>query len=268
MLVHPLYQASDKAMILEEATHIEYGYYPRDLKCKSNKDIFARCDLCGIVRIIKKAAYRDLCHSCSIKGWHHTKEAKQKQRAAKLGKNNPMYGRSAEKNPNWKGGLAKSICRYCGAIFEVYPSIKDQSVFCSIECKAKWQSVNMNGKNNHMYGMTGEKSPGWKGGISFGKYCPKFNEEFKEYIRAKFDNVCFLCGKTEEDNGQKLSVHHVNYDKACGCAETEEDRKVDDNACQFVPLCRSCNSRVNKDRDKWELYFKNKLKNKLNGWYI
>jgi hypothetical protein len=60
----------------------------------------------------------------------------------------------------------------------------------------------------------------------------------------------------------------VNYDKQCGCAETEEDKKVDNETCQFVSLCISCNSKVNKDRDKWEKYFKNELKNKINGWYI
>jgi hypothetical protein len=77
-----------------------------------------------------------------------------------------------------------------------------------------------------------------------------------------------LCGKTEEDNRARLSVHHVNYNKSCGCAETKEEREKDNETCQFVPLCKSCNSKVNKDRDKWEKYFKNKLRHKLNGWYI
>jgi hypothetical protein len=114
----------------------------------------------------------------------------------------------------------------------------------------------------------GENHHNWKGGVSFEPYCLKFNKKFKNYIRAKFGNVCYLCGKTVEENGEKLSIHHVNYNKACGCANTEEDRKTDNNECQFVPLCRSCNSKMNKDRDKWEKHIKNKMKNKLNGWYI
>lgn len=114
----------------------------------------------------------------------------------------------------------------------------------------------------------GEKNGNWKGGISFEPYCPRFNNEFKEYIRNKFGRSCFLCDKTEEENGKKLSVHHVNYDKNCGCAETEEDKKADDKTCQFVPLCNSCNSRVNTNRKLWERRIKNEMKNKLNGWYI
>ena len=90
--------------------------------------------------------------------------------------------------------------------------------------------------------FTGDKSHNWKGGISFEPYCPKFNNTFKESIREKFGRVCFLCGAPE--NGRKLDVHHVNYDKSCLCSEIE---------CEFVPLCRSCHSKTsNGDRDYWE----------------
>ena len=106
----------------------------------------------------------------------------------------------------------------------------------------------------------GENGANWKNGASFEPYCVKFNEPFKEYIRNKFGRICFLCSKTEEENGKKLSVHHVNYNKACGCDG--------DETCQFVPLCASCNSKVNKNRKAWEKKIKDKMKNKLNGWYI
>ena len=87
----------------------------------------------------------------------------------------------------------------------------------------------------------GEKSGLWQGGISFEPYCHKFNEQFKESIREKFDRKCFLCGSQE--NGIKLSVHHVNYDKSCLCAGVK---------CEFVPLCKSCHSKTNHNRDYWE----------------
>lgn len=105
----------------------------------------------------------------------------------------------------------------------------------------------------------GELHPNWKNGASFEPYCEKFNDEFKEDIRDKFGRICFLCPKTEEENGKKLSVHHVNYNKNCGCDG--------DETCQFVPLCIGCNAKVNFNRDMWEKKIKDMMKNTLNGWY-
>lgn len=146
--------------------------------------------------------------------------------------------RKGEYSPTWRGGLVKRICENCGKEFGAKPSqIKiGHGRFCSNSCAH------------------------WKGGISFEPYCEKFNDAFKEYIREKFGRVCFLCPTTEEENGQRLSVHHVNYDKDCLCN--------DNLTCQFVPLCRSCNSRANFNREMWEDKIKNMLRNALNGWYI
>lgn len=155
---------------------------------------------------------------------------------------------TGENNPNWKGGTVKQTCLECGAIFFIPPAWvkKGGGIFCSKRCRDKH--------------LIGAKASNWKGGISFEPYCSKFNEEFKQYIRNKFERKCFLCGKTEEENGKQLCVHHVNYSKECLCD--------DDKTCQFVPLCASCHSKVHSNRYKWEIYFKDKLKNKLNGWYI
>lgn len=95
-----------------------------------------------------------------------------------------------------------------------------------------------------------EKNPAWKGGISFEPYCPKFNEAFKESIREKFGRVCFLCPTTEEENGRKLAVHHVSYNKDCLC---------DDSDCEFVPLCLECHGNSNHDREYWEAVIMEKL---------
>lgn len=57
---------------------------------------------------------------------------------------------------------------------------------------------------------------------------------------------CVLCGKTEseelEELKRHLSVHHTDYDKEQGC----NGKKV-----LLVPLCCSCNCRVNYNRDFW-----------------
>ena len=85
----------------------------------------------------------------------------------------------------------------------------------------------------------------WRGGVSFGPYCPKFNREFKERVRAFWGYACGLCGKSQEDNGKRLNVHHVNYRKDVCC-----DEEV---ARQFIPLCNSCHPKTTTgDRARWE----------------
>jgi uncharacterized protein (DUF983 family) len=141
-----------------------------------------------------------------------------------------------ENSPTWKGGTIKKICEQCGEEFEVYPSQDAKRRFCSTECMGK--------------GLSGENNHGWQGGISFEPYCPKFNEAFRESIREKFGRICFLCPTTEEENGTKLSVHHVNYDKNCLC---------NDSDCEFVPLCMPCHLKTNFNREYWEEMIMEKL---------
>lgn len=194
---------------------------------------------------------------------------------------------TGKNNPNWKGGKVKIICQQCGKEREVYPYEikKRRDKFCSPKCYNESQKTQIkcicqqcgiefpitpsqikHGRGKfcspecqHKY-HSGKNHPAWQGGISFEPYCQKFNNEFKEYIRNKFGRVCFLCPITEEENGQKLSVHHVNYNKNCGCD--------DDKTCQFVPLCRGCNTKVNNNREMWEAKINAIMQNKLNGWYI
>lgn len=86
----------------------------------------------------------------------------------------------------------------------------------------------------------GEKSWNWKGGSSFEPYCPKFNNQLKERIRDRDDRTCQLCGVKE--NGQKLSVHHIHYDKP-NCNP------------DLISLCHVCHTKVNHNREHWEQYF-------------
>ena len=103
----------------------------------------------------------------------------------------------------------------------------------------------------------GEKNHNWQNGISFEPYCIKFNDTFKEYIREKFSYKCFICDKSTEENSQALSVHHVNYNKDCGCDG--------DLTCQFVPLCRRCHTKTNFNREYWFKVITDKLDNTIIG---
>lgn len=108
----------------------------------------------------------------------------------------------------------------------------------------------IDGKNNPMYGvqLTCEKHHNWQGGISFEPYCPKFNNELKERIRNEYNRNCFLCGKKE--NGRKHSVHHIDYNKNQGCGRYE---------WKLVPLCTSCHTKTNYNREYWQNIISDKL---------
>jgi hypothetical protein len=117
------------------------------------------------------------------------------------------------------------ICQYCGKTFHVQPW-RLPMAYCSKNCYGK--------------AVSGINSPQWKGGISFKPYCIKFNKEFKEYIREKFNRTCFLCSSVE--NGQKLAVHHIDYNKNSICNGKE---------WAFLPLCISDHIRTNTHRWYW-----------------
>ena len=86
----------------------------------------------------------------------------------------------------------------------------------------------------------------WKGGITPQPYCKKFNNKFKEAVRERDDYTCQLCGCEQEDNGRRLSVHHIHYDK--------ENCYPD-----VIALCNACNVKVNVNREYWEKYFEDLL---------
>jgi hypothetical protein len=90
---------------------------------------------------------------------------------------------------------------------------------------------------------TGEINSNWRGGTSFGQYCPKFNAPLKREIRDKFGHKCYLCGAPE--NGRKLAVHHCNYNKGQGCG----------SKWSLVPLCKSCHMKTNRNKH----YYFNRL---------
>ena len=94
--------------------------------------------------------------------------------------------------------------------------------------------------------QTGENNPNWKGGTSFEPYCEKFDDDLKERVRNFFSRCCYVCGKNEIDNAERLSVHHVNYDKMICCNNIKP---------LFVPLCHNCHTKTNGDREYWEEFF-------------
>lgn len=89
-------------------------------------------------------------------------------------------------------------CGWCGEIFERVESEKERE-FCSVECKSNWQSQ-----------FTGSDHWSWRGGHTLiegvkSELTPTFSQ-VRDEVRA---SECEICGKTKEDVGRALDVHHI-----------------------------------------------------------
>jgi len=89
----------------------------------------------------------------------------------------------------------------------------------------------------------GSANPQWKDGMSYLPYPPEFNNKYKERVRYRFNNTCYLCARSKEaNNNRNMSVHHIDYNKGTTCNE---------KSWKFVPLCNSCSTKVNYERWYW-----------------
>ena len=79
----------------------------------------------------------------------------------------------------------------------------------------------------------GEKAANWIDGRSFLPYPSIFNRRLKESIKKRDGYKCRWCGVKEKNYFQKLSIHHLDYNKN-NC-----------NLDNLITLCRSCNAKAN-----------------------
>jgi hypothetical protein len=85
------------------------------------------------------------------------------------------------------------------------------------------------------------------------EYPDEFSFELKKYIRGRDDEICVLCGVSQEEckKGNKkitLCIHHINYNKK-DCREEN-----------LITLCNACNLKVNSRRAYWTKYFQGEMK--------
>ena len=210
----------------------------------------------------------------SMKGKKHSLESIEKMRQSKSGENHPQFGIPRSEETKQKIGLAnkghmvleetrKKISESVVLKLPEYlPKLKEawadpekrKKRLQTMQSEEYRQKIGATVKNRwensseYRNRMSGENSPSWNGGISFDPYCPKFNNEFKERVRAWFNYQCIECGTPQ--NGVKLGVHHVAYNKESCC---------DSSSPLFVPLCRSCHAKTsvaNKiTREMWMQHF-------------
>lgn len=174
--------------------------------------------------------------SQSLRNKYPSNETKRKMSIAQSGKNNPMYGKPSPnkgKHFSLETKQKMSVARKGKQVGENHP------MYGKHHSKETKQKISI--------AVRGENNPSWKNGISFLPYCQKFTRHLKESIRKRDNYTCQLCGKIQDAVKEKLSIHHVHYDR--------ENCYPD-----LISLCRSCNSKVNFNRDYWEDFFMSKLK--------
>jgi hypothetical protein len=218
-------------MIDNEATFNKFGYYANDLKLKSSKRIVVVCDRCGKVREVYKFSYCDLCNSCAQKIVQNKPEIKEANRQRSLGRT--LTSQQKENH-----------------------IIKMKSL--EVRQKMSDNHADFNGNKNPNYGkgLIGNKNGRWNGGISFGKYCYKFNNQLKQSIRDRYNNCDYISGLPQKYFKRKLDVHHIDYDKDQGC----NDKKFN-----LIPLSISNHTRTNANRSFWNRLFKYSLE--IDKWY-
>lgn len=94
--------------------------------------------------------------------------------------------------------------------------------FCSPKCRYDWI------RGERMHGYLGPEGP-WRSQMAF--YTSAFWLKRAEEIRQR-DKVCQRCGKTPEQNGKALDVHHI------------VPRRIsqDDSHSNLVALCTTCHA--------------------------
>lgn len=135
-------------------------------------------------------------------------------------------------------------CSYCSneVIKNLSQIENNKDIFCDSKCMGLYRKES----------YKGDKNPAWIDGSSYENYPVEFNDSLRESIRKRDNYICQNCGMTEEEHliilGQVLEVHHIDYDKY-NCKETN-----------LITTCKQCNLRANYNRDYWQKYYTNKIK--------
>lgn len=122
------------------------------------------------------------------------------------------------------------LCATCGK--EMILSLSRSHLKnCSWECFGIYQS---------MY-RRGEKSGGYIHGYDGSPYHWKFRDKLKEKIRERDGHICRVCH--DRENGVKLSIHHIDYNK------------LNSDKNNLISLCVGCHAKTNRRRKYWQSYF-------------
>lgn len=161
-------------------------------------------------------------------GYHHSEETKERISKSLKGRKPPPFTEEHRRNI---GKTSKGRKHSEGARLKM-----------SVAHKGKPSGM-LGKKHSREYieNRSGENSYLWRGGKSFEPYTTDWTRTLRRSIRERDNYTCQLCGELQSDRA--FDVHHIDYNKE-NC-----DPK------NLITLCRSCNVKVNQNRDFWEDYF-------------
>lgn len=150
--------------------------------------------------------------------------------------------RTGEDNPKYLQRL-DIPCDECGEMLQRTETLMNPTNFCTMECKNAYHARLMRGKNNPRYknGMCKSytrQREAYKG----------FTLKIRKAVRKRDNNTCQVCGKTKEEHGMNMHVHHVDYNKG---------NNSQDN---LICVCRYCHGIIHGDENKWQEILLEKLK--------
>lgn len=157
-------------------------------------------------------------------GRSHAEEARKKQ---------SDYALNRPKEHNQK--LSERTSKY----FEEHPEAREYLAALQTGKKLSEET-----KRKLSERFTGDGNNQWRGGISFEPYGPEFTRLFKEIIRERDRFTCQECGRTQEEEGRRLCIHHVDYDK------------LNNSLDNVLALCNKCNVKANYNRVNWEKHYR------------
>lgn len=142
-------------------------------------------------------------------------------------------------------------CRVCGVLFtpiQIRDSgsivFKGDRTICSDECFSEWARTDEERKRKISKAFRGENHPNWKGGRSYlgRNFRGPGWRKLAERVRKRDGYECQECGAIREENGRKLSVHHIEP------FHNFESIKKANRMSNLTTLCRPCHRRA-----EWEV---------------
>ena len=152
---------------------------------------------------------------------------RKKRYSYNIGINNPRYGKILSDTTKKKISKKMQGIKNC---LGKHWKVKDTS---KMKHSKPWQS------------WKGERSPSWKGGVSFEPYSIDWTESLRKSIRERDHYRCQICGVSQGDIAH--DCHHIDYDKK-NC-----------NPDNIITLCQNCHRKTNFNRDYWINYFNQRI---------